>query len=369
MALIGIDIRKLSDYGIGTYIRNLIKAIAELDRNSEYLLLHKPGEDLSGLPAGMRRAEERAGLYSIGEPYRLGRRARKEKLDLLHCPHYVTPFKHKCALAVTIHDLIHMLFPQYLPNRAAYFYARFFLKRAAKRADVILTVSETTKNDILAHLPAREERVVVTPNAVDPQFTREISGEELERARQRYILHKPFILYAGSIKPHKNLTMAVEAFARFRRRAGGEWRLVIVGSGSAGKELYRKIGQEGVRDAVRFLGFIPYGDLPAVYKLANLFLFPSLYEGFGLPPLEAMAVGTPVVASNRSSLPEVLGQAALLTHPHDAAETAEAIERAVSDQQLREKLIDRGLERVRQYSWLKTAEKTLESYRQALGMS
>ena len=366
MARIGIDIRKWADYGIGVYIRNLVRGLVEAGGH-DYTLFHKPGEEPAGLPSGARYRVERSGPYSLREPFSLGAGARRAGLELLHCPHYVTPFRPGCPLVVTIHDLIHLLYPENLPSPAARAYARFFLRRAAKKAAVIFADSETTRSDILEHLPARQEQVVVIHIAVDPRLARPPGGEELARARERYVLDHPYALYVGNIKPHKNLPAAVRAFARFRRAAGRQWRLVIVGSHSVDSELRRAIAVAGVREAVRFLGFIPAEFLPAVYKLAEVFVFPSLYEGFGLPPLEAMAAGTPVVASDRSSMPEVLGDAALLVDPTDEAAMAEAMERACADGELRETLIRRGRERAGRFSWRRAVERTLEGYDAALG--
>jgi len=173
MSLIGIDVRKLGDFGIGTYIRNLLAGLSELDQEHKYLLLRKAETDPTELPAGMESSVERSGLYSPTEPWRLGWSARRAGLDLLHCPHYVTPFLAGCPVAVTIHDLIHLLFPRYLPGRAARRYARFFLRQAARKAKVIFAVSNCTRDDILEHLPAREEQIIVTYEAVDPAMSRE----------------------------------------------------------------------------------------------------------------------------------------------------------------------------------------------------
>ncbi len=367
MALIGIDIRKLGDYGIGTYIRNLLVELDKLGGEHKYLLFRKPDEKTDSLPLGMETRVEKSRLYSPLEPFKLGRSARREGIDLLHCPHYVTAFAPGCPMAVTIHDLIHLLFPQYLPNRSALRYARYFLKRAASKAAVIFAVSERTKADILEHLPAKEEQIVVTHNAVDPRMFFEPETAELEEARTRYRLDKPYILYVGNLKPHKNLAVAVEAFARFRNEAGDEWRFVVVGSEVAGNEVYRRIEMSGAKGAVRFLGFIPERHLRSVFKLAGIFLFPSLYEGFGLPPLEAMAAGVPVVSSNSSSLPEVLGDAALLVDPHDSTAMGDALLRIIENDELRQQLINSGRERVKRFSWRTAAEKTLAGYREALG--
>ena len=367
MALIGVDVRKIGDFGIGTYIRNLIGGLAAKDVGHRFLLFRGPDTDPQMLPEGMESRVERVGLYSAMEPFRLGRSARKAGLDLLHCPHYVTPFRPGCPMAVTIHDLIHLLFPEYLPGVAAKLYARHFLRRAARRASVIFTVSEWTKADILKHLPAREGDIVVTHNAVDPAMARTPGEEEKDAARKRYSLDQPFVLYVGNLKPHKNLATAVEAFARFRRVAGPEWRFVVAGCEAPDAELSKTIDAAGVGEAMRFLGFVQWDSLPALYALARIFAFPSLYEGFGLPPLEAMAAGTSVVAANSSSLPEVLGNAALLVDPLDAQGMAEAMERIESEDGLRDELVKRGHKQVGKFSWEETCRRTLAGYERALG--
>ncbi|HUX08105.1 MAG TPA: glycosyltransferase family 1 protein [Acidobacteriota bacterium] len=367
MAFIGIDIRKLGDFGIGTYIRNLLLELDKLGGDHKYLLFKKPDEKTDSLPPGMETRDEASRLYSLSEPFKLGLSARREGLELLHCPHYVTAFAPGCPMAVTIHDLIHLLFPQYLPNRSALRYARYFLRRAARKAAVIFAVSERTKADILKHLPAKEERIVVTHNAVDPRMLREPGEAELAEARFRYGLDHPCVLYVGNLKPHKNLGIAVEAFARFRKKAGDEWRFVVAGSEAVDNEVHKRIEMSGAKGAVRFLGFIPGRHLPSIFRLADIFLFPSLYEGFGLPPLEAMAAGVPVVSSNTSSMPEVLGDAALLVDPQDPVAMGDALLRILDDAELRRRLIAGGRERAAGYSWRKSAEKTLSGYLRALG--
>lgn len=366
MARIGIDIRKIGDYGIGTYIRNLLKHLNSINREHDFILFHSPGADLSRLPKEMSAVEEKSGLYSIREPFSLGRSARRAGLQLLHCPHYVTPFFPGCPLAVTVHDLIHLLFPEQLPNRLALSYSRFFLKRAAKKAAVIFAVSECTSRDILNHLPAKEERVVVTYNAVDPLMSRSVAEEEGRAVRRRFGLGKPYILYTGNLKPHKNLKKAIEAFVLFLKTADTKLEFVIVGIDQPDDNLQRLIESLKIKDAIRFLGFVPLKELPAIYAQAELFLFPSLYEGFGLPPLEAMAAGTAVVASDRGALPEVLGDAASLVDPLNPQAMAAAMGRIICDSRLRRQLIERGLRQVGKYSWERTAEKTLDGYRLAL---
>jgi alpha-1,3-rhamnosyl/mannosyltransferase len=369
MARIGIDIRKVRDYGIGTYIRNLVAGLGSAGGGHEFALLHAAADPAPDLPADMRRIVEPSRLYSLREPFSLGRTARRSGLALLHCPHYVTPFRPGCPVAVTIHDLIHLLFPQYLPNAAARFYADYFLRRAAKRCAVIFTVSEGSKRDILERLPAREERIIVTPNALDPLYREPAGAEETAECLERLDVRSPYVLCVGNNKPHKNLSTALAAFATFRRRVGREWSMVFAGSSFAdphgGAALLRQVEESALADAVQFTGYLPDPDLRALYAGASIFLFPSLYEGFGLPPLEAMAQGTPVVASNRSVMPEILGDAALLVEP-DAAVLAAGMEQVAGDSVLRAGMIERGFARAALYTWEHTVNRTLAGYQRAL---
>jgi alpha-1,3-rhamnosyl/mannosyltransferase len=370
---IGIDIRKLHDFGIGTYIRNLLARFAVEEPDYQYVLLHARGERLDTLPDSMELSEEMSSLYSLKEPFSLGSHARRARLDLLHCPHYVTPFRAKCKLVVTIHDLIHLLFPEYLPSIAARLYARYFLKRAVRRADLILTVSETSKRDILEHLPARAESILVTPNGIEPAFFEPVDDIVMEQVLKRMYIQRPYVLYVGNNKPHKNLSTAIAAFRMFRKQAGAEWKFVLAGStfknAGAGAAMLRQIEEGGLSESVIFTGYLETDDLVALYSGASLFLFPSLYEGFGLPPLEAMAAGVPVVSSNRSSLPEILGDSALLVDPQDEVMMMEAMLKIIGDSDTRDKLISRGKRQAEQYTWSNTARLTLQGYRKVMERS
>lgn len=370
MARIGIDIRKLKDFGIGTHIHNLLSGLAAEDKDNDYVLFHRPGEDITALPASMEKVEEPSGLYSLREPFSLGKSVRRARLDLLHCPHYVTPFRPGCRLVVTIHDIIHLLFPEYLPGRAARLYAAYFLKRAARKADVIFTVSESSRRDILKHLPAREEQVLTVHNAVDPVFSRPVEAERLKAVKDKYHLFAPYVLYVGNDKAHKNLATAVEAFRQFSGMSGFGWNFVLAGGTfkdpTIGAAILRQVEESQLSDSVSFLGFIPGEDLAAVYTGAEIFIFPSLYEGFGLPPLEAMAAGVPVVASNRPAMPEVLGDAAVLADPTDPTRLGTAMLRLANEPELRKELIRKGKQQAAKYTWSKTVQMILAGYRRAL---
>jgi glycosyltransferase involved in cell wall biosynthesis len=351
---IAIDARKLHDFGIGTYIRNLVRELARLDRQSEYVLICRPEDvDLAGeLGANFRAIAETARPYSMGEQFRIPLDLVRERAHLLHEPHYVLPPAIRCRSVVTIHDCIHLMFPQYLSGSLAHLYARATMWIAVRKSDRILTVSDASKRDILRFFDVPPEKVEVIYNAIDERFLAPPDEERMDRIRQRYQLDHPFLLYVGNIKPHKNLERLIDAFGRARAGGIGDLRLVIVGDELSKYPPLRQAVHRHRLDAhVRFLGFQPHDTLAVFYRLARAFVFPSLYEGFGLPPLEAMACGTPVVTSNVSSLPEVAGGAALLVDPYDPVSIAEGITRAATDATLRRELIARGLARARTFSW------------------
>jgi glycosyltransferase involved in cell wall biosynthesis len=364
---IGIDVRKLHDFGIGTYIRNLLRHLARLDRETEYVLLARPGDcqTLGALGENFRTVSETSGNYSIAEQITIPWRLRREHVGIFHAPHYVLPPLVSCRSVVTIHDCIHLMFPQYLPNRLALAYARTSIAMASKRATRVLTVSESSKRDILRFVDVPADKIDVIHNAYDERFGVEPREEDVVRVRERYQLHDEFVLYAGNVKPHKNLGRLIEAFHLVRNRGLHHLKLVLIGDQiSKYAALRRAVHQHQLHQYVRFLGYLPEETLAVMYRLAGVFVFPSLYEGFGLPPLEAMASGTPVVTSNVSSLPEVAGDAALLADPYDPAAIADAIYRVLTEDSLRRDLRHRGLARAQQFSWEASVRRVHEIYRQ-----
>ena len=366
---IAIDARKLHDFGIGTYIRNLLKHLASFDPDTEYVVLCRPQdrESVRQMAPNFTPVAEQAKPYSIREQIALPVRLLTARVDLFHAPHYVLPPLVPCRSIVTIHDCIHLMFPQYLPNRMAYVYARASLAAAATRASRILTVSETSKSDILRYCNVPAERIIVIPNAIDDRLATPPLIEDVQRVRERYQLDGPFALYVGNIKPHKNLERLIDAFHLVRREGFERLKLLIIGDQiSKFPRLRRAVDRYKLHKHVRFLGYVGDDTLAALYRLATVFVFPSLYEGFGLPPLEALASGTPVVTSNVSSLPEVMGDAAVLVDPYSAKSIADGIQRVLVDPVLRETLRVRGLERVKAFSWEASVRRTLEVYREVL---
>jgi glycosyltransferase involved in cell wall biosynthesis len=360
-----IDARKLHDFGIGTYLRNLLRGLANIDRDTEYVLLCRPGdvEVAKSLGENFRAVPERSGHYSIREQIAIPMAVRRERADVFHAPHYVLPALTPGRTVVTIHDCIHLMFPQYLRNRLAYPYARASMWTAAHKSNRVFTVSEQSKRDILKFFNISPDKIVVTPNAIDDRFSSPPSDELMTQTRERYQLSHAYVLYVGNIKPHKNLDRLVEAFHLVRNQGRPELELVIIGHEiSQIQSLRRAVHKYQLHRYVRFIGHVPDKTLAVFYRLASVFVFPSLYEGFGLPPLEAMASGTPVVTSNVSSLPEVVGDAAVLVDPYSAQAIADGIIRVLHSSHLRNDLRTRGLARVREYSWARSVQRVREVY-------
>ena len=361
---VAIDTRKIHDFGVGTYIRNLLRQLARIDQDTEYILLcREPDLGIAAqLGPNFRGVVEPSPNYSLREQIHVPWVLRRERPDVYHAPHYVLPPAVRCRSVVTIHDCIHLMFPQYLPNRAAYAYARASMWAAARRSDRILTVSEASKRDILHFFNVKPEKIVVVYNAIDEHFSATPSEEQVARIRERYQLDHKFVLYVGNIKPHKNLVRLIEAFSQLRR-THDDLKLLIIGDEiSKLPALRRAVHRHKLHKFVRFLGYLKDDTLTVLYRLASVFVFPSLYEGFGLPPLEAMASGTPVVTSNVSSLPEVTGDAAVLVDPYDVDSISDGMRRILDDPRLAEELRIKGLKRALEFSWQRSVEKTHRVY-------
>jgi glycosyltransferase involved in cell wall biosynthesis len=363
---VAIDARKLHDYGIGTYVRNLLHELARQDDDAEYILLAAAAdvETLRALGPRFHPVVERAGKYSVREQFSLPLTLARARVDLYHSPHYVVPRLPVGRFVVTIHDCIHLRFPQYLPTRAAVYYAKSMMTSAARRAERILTVSQASKDDILHYLGVPARKVEVVYNALDERLVSPPTEEDIRRVRERFLLTGPFMLYTGNIKPHKNVDRVIEAFSILRQSsAEADLKLLIIGDEiSKYPNLRRLVHRHQLHQHVRFFGFVPDATLAVLYRLAAVFVFPSLYEGFGLPPLEAMAAGAPVVTSNVSSLPEVVGDAALLVDPMDPAAIAAAVSRVLHEPDLRNDLIRRGHARVKEFSWERSVRRVREIY-------
>ncbi len=356
------DARKARDFGIGRALVGLLAGLVE--EPLELVALVKTGDEKM-LPPGVEAVRCDAPAYGIRELFALRLAIRRLKPDLFHAPHYVVPISPPRRTVVTIHDLMHLTRPEHgaLPKRL---YARVMLRRAVEAAARILTPSEATRREIVAFDARADAKAVVIPNAVDPRFLAPQTESDRARVRSAYGLDARYVLFAGNDKPHKNLEGLLAAFARFAKR---DWaRLLVLAGGArprAGARL-EAIERHGLLTRVRDLGVVPDGDLVALMAEADALALPSLAEGFGLPVLEAMAAGTPVVCSNRGALPEVAGDAALVVDPLDADALAGALLRITSDETLRRDLAARGRERAARFSAREAARRTADVYREVL---
>jgi len=371
---IGIDVRKAADFGIGRYIERLVGGLARLAADElEFHLFGGPEAlKICRRAAGRNRrfvmVEETSASYSLREQYSLPLALRRSRIDLYHSTHYVLPHGPLPRLVVTsVHDLIHLILPEQLPSRWALTYARHFLGRAARRSDTVITGSAASRHDLLRHFPKTAgEKVRVIPYGVDERFHPAADGGE--RAGDRIGLERlgvtgPYLLYVGNFKPHKNLAGVLEAFAHCQQE-GLQHHLVLVGRELSFQEgLAERAGRLPRPDRLIALGRQPDNHLPMLYRGADLFLFPSLYEGFGLPPLEALACGTPVLVSRGGALAEVLGDAAHYVDPADTADLARRILALAGDPDSARIAAEKGPERATLFPWTETARQTLELYR------
>ena len=379
MALhIVIDARRIRDFGIGTHIRSLIHALSTIDKENRYTVVTGPGDarTLAGLPESFQIAiyarDDHSPLDHLLFPIFL----RGLRPDLVHIPLNRVPLLMIRPYVVTIHDLANLYFDEDETTPMRMQLRRFRFRRGLVRAARVIAVSDATRRDVETQMGVPPNRIRRVYNAPDPGFLQPDDGATREEARrrimERYQIHYPFLLYAGNIRRHKNVPRLVEAFAVLREKLSshpryGELRLVIIGDTISQYPAVRQtVIRSKMEQAVRFLGFVPFETLRCFYESAAAFVFPSRYEGFGLPPLEAMACGTPVITSNVSSLPEVVDDAAMLVNPENVFEIERGIREVLLNDALREDLIRRGRLQASRFSWETTARQVLEIYKEAV---
>lgn len=356
--------------GIGRILRGLVGALAQIDPINQYVLL------TAGRAAGVTGATFPVNFRHRSIPLSdrllaiLWHRLRLPlpvnlwtgPLDLFHAPDFVLPPVYHCRTLVTIHDLSFLRYPQCADARLRAYLSRV-VPRAVRRANRVLADSRSTADDLITLLGVPATRIAVVYGGIGPEFHPVTDEATLAAVCARYGLRRPFILAVGTIEPRKNYSRLVEAVARLRQHRP-ELTLVIVGAkGWLYQELFATIERLGQGSAVIFPGYVADADLPAIYSAAAALAFPSLYEGFGFPVLEAMACGTPVVCSNVSSLPEVAGEAALQVSPEDVNALAAALSRLLGDPALRADLIARGREQAARFPWSAAATTLLQVYR------
>jgi glycosyltransferase involved in cell wall biosynthesis len=367
---IAIDIRKINEFGVGTYIWNLVRNLSAIDCQNEYLLVgsHRNFHELGPLPDNFKQMyqaeDESYWRHHVTIPLAL----KRQNVDVVHVPHHEAPFFNPSKLVVTMHDCVHLLFPHEDSSKFRNYRHYLQTKRVVETAKHVLAVSRSTKEDLINIFELPESKISVVHNALDERFAFSHTTEERKHVLERYQLKEPFVLYSGKIRPHKKLHRLIEAFAVLKSELMEDERyktlkLIIIGD-ELSKHQYLRLTviRSGAQQDVRFFGFVPYPILRVFYQSAALFAFPSLYEGFGLPPLEAMANRTPVVASNTSSLPEVLGDAGILVNPENVFDIARGMKLILSDDVLRQKLVQKGIEQVAKFSWKLAAQNVLNTY-------
>ena len=367
----------MTEFGVGTYIRNVVRTLGRLDRENKYLLIGPSSkvEEIGSLPPNFHAVPLHQLERSLKGWWEFRAVLRRLDCDLVHVPNiFSVPRALPCPYVMTVHDMLeHMSLGRQRNDlwRSVHFQLTMRVLRGAAR---IFAVSNFTKTEMEKLFGISPERIEVVYNAIDERFLHgHASAADRELIAKRYQVTYPFLLYAGRVSAHKNVVRMIEAFSALKgelekERAFPDLKLIIIGDDLSGNpDLRRTVVRSGVQNDVRFLGFVPIEVLRIFYDSAKIFVFPSLYEGFGLPPLEAMAHGTPVVTSNVSSLPEVVGNAAVLVNPENVFEIMRALHRVLLDQGLRERMKERSYVQAGKFSWEKSVRRILEVYRQVGG--
>jgi len=367
---LALDARKLTDFGIGTYVTNLVAGLARRGEVELTLLVRSAHEERARVLApNARILEVTAGEYTVREHVGLPMALFKEDVDLVHLPHYVIPLFLGRPVVVTVHDVIQLYYPPPHRQYAAVRYLRFFIGRALRRARRVITVSRSSRGDLVRLFGADPEAIAVIPNGVDPVLGERPSREELQALRERYDLKPPLILTVGNDKPHKNADVVLRAFHHAVRHGKLPGQLVMVGGLLPGAPLSSRAERMGLGERVRVLGRVPWRELVGLYHLSSAMVHVALYEGFGLPILEAMCAGLPVVTSNLGAMRELGEGVALLVNPLSVQEVAEAMEKVLIDDPLRRRMVEAGRRRAASMTWEATVEATVAGYREAIGGS
>jgi glycosyltransferase involved in cell wall biosynthesis len=368
---IGIDARILAYRrgGIASYVAHLLPALAALDPEPDYRILRN-WRDRTAAEAGpnFRRATVWTPCHHRFERWALGIEVTRLRLDLMHSPDFIPPALGARRSVITVHDLNFLYYPQFLTPESRRYYAGQ-IRWAVGRAAHILTDSEATRRDVVCMLEVPPEKVTTVHLAADPAF-RPMSQDQVDPVLARYGLERGFLLFVGTLEPRKNLPGLLTAYRLLLDRRATRAPLVIVGGrGWLYDEVFQRAESLGLSERVRFLSDVPDADLPAITNGAALLVTPSFYEGFGLPALEAMACGTPVVISDRGSLPEIVGEAGVQVDPDDPPAIAAGMSRVLSDAHLRRQLEQTGMARAATFTWAKAARETLAVYREVLARS
>jgi glycosyltransferase involved in cell wall biosynthesis len=368
-----LDARLITNSGIGVYLQNVISKLLLTPFEITVLHASKDFHFFENLPSHINLLPYNAALYSIKEL--IATPTKTLGADIFWSPHYNVPLINFASRlkVVTIHDVYHLAHYDSL-NIKQRLYAKYMMQRAIKSSDIIFTVSEFSKNEIIKYTSATPDKIKVVLNGINfEKYNKRVTvGEETSVLLKYHIVH-PYILFVGNVKPHKNLKKALLGYKEFIQNSGGEFSnliFLIVGKKdgfiTGDNEIAKMMEEPFFNENVLFTGWVTDSDLPVLYQKAALFIFPSLYEGFGFPPLEAMAAGCPVASSNAACLPEVYEDAVFYFDPTDVASIATALQKTLSDQQLKNNLIQKGLVQAKKYNWNETIKAKINIIRQNL---
>jgi glycosyltransferase involved in cell wall biosynthesis len=366
---IGIDARLFDESGVGRYIRNLVFHLAEIDTYNHYYLFLLKKNIPQKFPRNIIKVEANYGWYGVDEQLKLPRLLAKYDLDLMHFPHFNIPLFYRGKFIVTIHDLLHQHFSMsrattldpisYRVKRAGY--ARVF-HRSVSKATKIITPSEFVKEQLTSEWNVDEDKIIVTHEAVEESLiatNKKITNEDFKKLAKKYSVNHPYLYYVGNAHPHKNVERLIRVFASIHQKFP-HIQLVVSGPEDY---FWTRIKKEGLGEGVVATGFVTDRELVTFYKNALAYVMPSLEEGFGIPLLEAMATGTPVVCSKAGSLPEVAGKAALFFDPTSDEDILKKLSKLIKDESLQKELVQKGNVRVKEFSWDTLAKQTLQIYK------
>jgi glycosyltransferase involved in cell wall biosynthesis len=366
--------------GVGVYTDRLVRSLLQIDsRNSYTVFLLEDNPSLSGPNLTKVMVDRYAGMgpNRFWENFVLPLFLSNNRVDVYFSPAYILPVLHRAGgehasrtgtkFVVTVHDLVSYIYPETFTLKMR-LWQRIFVSNAIRVADRILADSEATKQDILTFYKYDPDRVNVVHLPIGEHFKRVTDCDTLQRIRTKHDLPEKFILYVGTLEPRKNVARLAKAYAALPAQLRQEYALVLTGApGWFSEQIIREIDDLHLAERIRRIGYVDQRDLPAMYTLASAFCYLSVYEGFGAPPIEAMACGTPVLCSNSSSLPEAVGDAGLLVDPHEVGLIAAQLERLLTDERLRNDLIQRGLDRIGQFNALSKAREVLRIFEEVVG--
>ncbi len=373
---IGIEGQRLyreRKHGMDMVALELIKELQKLDKKNEYVVFIKPDDDnrIFEQTANFKFVELGGGPYPTWEQFALPKAARREGCDILHCTSNTAPLNPGTPLVITLHDIIYMESISLFKKGGTWYqkfgnmYRRFVVPRVMKKSDKIITVSEFEKNRIkdFFGFPADDNRVVAIYNGVSEHFRKIDNQKELQRVKELYHLPDRFLFFLGNTDPKKNTKGVLKAFSDYLKKNGDDIYLVMLDyEQNALEKILTEIGDKELINRIILTGYVINTDLPAIYNLCEVFLYPSLRESFGIPMLEAMRCGAPVITSNTSSMPEVSGGTAYIVNPFKPEEITAGIEKILSDETYRKDIIERGFRQSAKFSWKNMAEKVLELY-------